>query len=222
MNLAPSGRTPLISDMPDASPTASSHPQVCQRELGHGLCPRPVNSSSWRAPSARTIPPPLDRLQLVIDDAVTWVPHLPEQHLPATTRTPQRITPRTGQHALTVGLPRRDTIRPLDEPTQRHHQRGEHPLHLLGFARGMETIITYAVKPFRQNMLPHSTDKRQRRNLFLLPLLGLVIVIPIPHSLPIVAQDASEGDRGADDVFRQVVCQAFPARRHLTLLQVRH
>jgi hypothetical protein len=29
--LAPSGRTLLISDMPDASPTASSHPQVCQR-----------------------------------------------------------------------------------------------------------------------------------------------------------------------------------------------
>jgi len=29
-NLAPSGRTLLIS-VPDASPTASSHPQVCQR-----------------------------------------------------------------------------------------------------------------------------------------------------------------------------------------------
>src|SRR5437879_398339 len=33
MNLAPSGRTLLISDVPDASPTTSSHPQVCQREL---------------------------------------------------------------------------------------------------------------------------------------------------------------------------------------------
>jgi len=31
MYLAPSGRTLLIYDMPDASPTASSHPQVCQR-----------------------------------------------------------------------------------------------------------------------------------------------------------------------------------------------
>src|SRR5262249_16509989 len=81
------------------------------------------------------------------------MPHLPKQHLPTTTRTPQRITPRTGQHAITVGLLRHDTIRPLDQPTQRHHQRGEHPLHLLGLARGMETIITYAVKPFRQNML---------------------------------------------------------------------
>jgi hypothetical protein len=29
-HLAPSGRTLLISDVPDASPTASSHPQVCQ------------------------------------------------------------------------------------------------------------------------------------------------------------------------------------------------
>ena len=30
MNLAPSGRTLLIYDVPDASPTASSHPQFCQ------------------------------------------------------------------------------------------------------------------------------------------------------------------------------------------------
>jgi hypothetical protein len=29
--LAPSGRTLLISDVPDASPMVSSHPQVCQR-----------------------------------------------------------------------------------------------------------------------------------------------------------------------------------------------
>ena len=28
--LAPSGRTLLISDVPDAAPTGSSHPQVCQ------------------------------------------------------------------------------------------------------------------------------------------------------------------------------------------------
>jgi hypothetical protein len=42
VNLAPSGRTLLISDVSDASPTASSHPQVCQRELCHGLCPSPV------------------------------------------------------------------------------------------------------------------------------------------------------------------------------------
>jgi hypothetical protein len=46
MNLAPSGRTLLISDVPEASPTASSHLQGCQHELGHGLCPIPVNSSS--------------------------------------------------------------------------------------------------------------------------------------------------------------------------------
>ena len=30
-NLALSGRTLLIYDVPDASPTASSHPQFCQR-----------------------------------------------------------------------------------------------------------------------------------------------------------------------------------------------
>src|SRR5467141_1886342 len=189
-NLAPSGRTLLIYDVPDASPTASSHPQFCQHELCHGLFPLPVCSCSRGAPSARTIPPMLDRLQLVIDHAVTWVPHLPEQHLPAATCTPQRITPCTGQHALTIGLLRRDAIRPLDQPTQRHHQRCEHPLHLLGFACGMQTIIAHAMEPFGQNMLHHSTNERQRRDLLLLPLLGLVIVLPIPHPLPIVAQDA--------------------------------
>jgi hypothetical protein len=153
MHLAPSGRTLLISDVPDASPTASSHLQGCQHELCHGLCPIPVNSSFWRAPSARTIPPTLDRLHLVIDHAVTRMPHLPQQHLPAATRTLQRITPCTGPHALTIGLLRHDAIRALDQPTECYHQRGEHPLHFLGLARGMQPIITNAVKPFGQNML---------------------------------------------------------------------
>src|SRR5215510_795838 len=93
--LAPSEQTLLIADVPDASTTASSHPQVCQRKLCHGLYPSLVRASSWRAPSARTIPPPLDPLQLVIDDAVTRMPHRPQYHLPAATHTPQRITPRT-------------------------------------------------------------------------------------------------------------------------------
>jgi DNA invertase Pin-like site-specific DNA recombinase len=70
-NLAPPGRTLLISDVSDVFPTAASYLQVYQRELWHSLCPIPVSSSSWRASSARTIPPPLDRLQLVIDHAVT-------------------------------------------------------------------------------------------------------------------------------------------------------
>src|SRR5216684_5270002 len=116
-NIAPSGRTLLIYDVPDASPTASSHPQVCQRELCHGLCPSPVRSSSWGAPSARTITPTLDRLQLVIDDTITRMPHLPEHHLPVATRTPQRITPRTGQHTIAGGLLRHNAIGPLDQPT---------------------------------------------------------------------------------------------------------
>jgi hypothetical protein len=46
LHLAPSGRTLLLSDVPDASPTASSHLQGCQHELCHGLCPITVNSSS--------------------------------------------------------------------------------------------------------------------------------------------------------------------------------
>src|SRR5215470_4640843 len=97
-------------------------------------------------------------MQFVVDHAVTWMPHFPEHHLPATPHTTERITPRTGQHASAGGLLRHDTIRPLDQPTQRHHQRGEHPLHLLGLARGMETIIADAMKPFRQNMLYHPPD----------------------------------------------------------------
>src|SRR6516165_9165413 len=201
------------------SSTSLSHPQSRQRELDHGLRPLPVLSASWRATSSRAITSPLDRIQFVIDHTVTWMPHLPEHHLPATPRTPERITTRTGQHASAVGLLHRDTIRPFDQPTQRHHQRCEHPLHLRGLARGMEPIIADAVKPFRQNMLYHPPDEGQRRDLFLLPLLGLVIVVPIPHPLPIVAQDTSEGDRGADDVFRQVVRQPLAPSRDLALFQ---
>src|SRR5215470_7684556 len=220
VNLAPFGRTLLISDVLDTFPTASSYPQVCQHELCHGLCPIPVRSSSWGTPSAWTIPPPLDRLHLVIDDAGTRMPHLPQPHLPATPRTTERITTRTGQHASAVGLLHHNTIRPFDQPTQRHHQCGEHPLHFLDLARGMQPIIADAMEPFRQNMLHHPTDERQRRYLFLLPLFSLVIVVPIPPPLPIVAQDASEGDRGADDVFRQVVRQPLTPSRDFPLFQV--
>src|SRR5215475_6875562 len=122
-----------------------------------------------------------------------------------TTPTAQRITPRTGEDTLTVGLPCRDTILPFDQPPECYHQPCEHLLHLLGLTRGMETIIANAVKPFRQNMLCHPPDKREGRDLFFLPLLGFVIVIPIAHPLPIIAQDASQGDRGTHDIFRQVV-----------------
>jgi hypothetical protein len=66
----------------------------------------------------------------------------------------------------------------------------------------METIIANAVKPFGQNMLDHPPDTREGRDLFFLPLLGLVIVLPIAHPLPIIAQDTAEGDRGTHDVFR--------------------
>src|SRR6266478_8250589 len=186
--------------MPGASPTLPST-QSCQRELSHGLFPIPVRSRVWCDTTTETITPSLDLAQFVIDHAVTRVPHLPQDHLPATPSTPQRITPRTGEHTSAVG-PRRDAIRPPEQSTQRHHQRGEHPLHFLGLTRGMQPIIANAMKTFGQNMLHHPTDERQRRDLFLLTLLGLVVVIPIPHLLPIVAQDASEGDRGADEIGR--------------------
>src|SRR5882724_10444536 len=218
--LAPCGRTLLVHHMPGAPPTSPSK-QSCQRELSHGLCPIPVRSSVWGDTAPGTITPALDLMQFVIDHPVTRVPHLPQDHLPATPSTPQRVTPRTGEHTLAVG-PHRDTIRPPEQPTQRHHQRGKQPLHLLGLTRGVQTIITNAVKTFGQNMLHHPTDKRERRDLFLLTLLGLVIVIPIAHPLTIVAQDASEGDRGTDDVFRQVVRQPLSASRDLALLQVCH
>src|SRR6516162_952533 len=153
---------------------------------------------------------------------LTRVPHLPEEHGPATTPTAQRITPRTGEDTLTVSLSRRDPIRPFDQPPERDHQPCEHLLHLLGLTRGMEPVITNTMEPFRQNMLYHPPDERQCRDLFLLTLLGLVIIVPIAHPLPVVAQDAPQGDRGTDDVFRQVVCQPLATRRDLALFQVGH
>src|SRR5437763_1145580 len=59
------------------------------------LRPLPVLSASWRATSSRAITSSLDRLQFVIDHTVTWMPHFPEHHLPATPRTTERITTRT-------------------------------------------------------------------------------------------------------------------------------
>src|SRR6266436_6602 len=202
------------------SATSPSNPQSRQCELYQGLVPIPVRSSVWRDTAAGTITPTLDLMQFVIDHAVTWVPHLPKHHLPATPRTTERITPRTGPHAITVSLLRHDAIRSLDQPTQCHHQHGEQPLHLLDFARGMQPIITNTMEPFRQNRLYHPPDAGQRRDLFLLPLLGLVIVVPVPHPLPVVAQDAPQGDRGTDDVFRQGIRQPLATRRDLPLFQV--
>src|SRR4029434_3920939 len=157
---------------------------MCQCTLCHERVSLPPRTRVWGEPAARTIPPAFDGLQFVIDHAITWVPHLPEDHVPAATPTAQRITPRTGEDTLTVGVSHRDTIRPLAQPPERYHQPCEHLLHLLGLTRGMEPVIANAVKPFRQNMLDHPPDKREGRDLFLLPLLGLVIVVPIPHPLP--------------------------------------
>src|SRR5438132_13003444 len=50
--LAPSGRTLLIYDAPDTSPTTPSYQQFCQRELCHGFFSIPINSRSWGAPSS--------------------------------------------------------------------------------------------------------------------------------------------------------------------------
>jgi hypothetical protein len=69
-------------------------------------------------------------------------------------------------------------------------------------------------------MLYHPTDEGQCRDLFLLTLLRLMIVVPIPHPLSVVAQDAPQRDRGADNVFRQVIRQPLATRRDLSLFQI--
>src|SRR5215471_11013977 len=85
----------------------------------------PARAVSWPLPYPRQLQllegslgtdhtAPLERLQLVIDDPITRMPHLPQQHLPAAPRTPQRIMPRTGQHAIAIGLLHHDAIRPLN------------------------------------------------------------------------------------------------------------
>ena len=104
VKLAPCGRTFLIRHMPGAPPTLPST-QSCQRELSHGLFPIPVRSSVWWDTATGTITPSLDLAQFVIDHAVTRGPHLPQDHLPATPSTPQRITPRTGEPTIAGGHP---------------------------------------------------------------------------------------------------------------------
>src|SRR5207247_410930 len=89
IKLAPCGRTLLVHHMPGAPPTSPSK-QSCQRELSHGLCPIPVRSSVWGDTAPGTITPALDLMQFVIDHPVTRVPHLPQDHVPATPSTPQR------------------------------------------------------------------------------------------------------------------------------------
>src|SRR6266852_4388138 len=112
MYLAPCGRTFLVHYVPGSLPTSPANPQSCQRELSHGLFPIPVRSRVWRETAAGTITPTLDLMQFVIDHAGTWVPHLPAHHRPATTRTTEWLTPRTGKHAITGGLLHRDALRP--------------------------------------------------------------------------------------------------------------
>src|SRR5262249_61685837 len=87
-------------------------------------------------------------------------------------------------------------------------------------SRGMPSIITNTMEPFGQDMLHHPPNERQCRDLSLLPLLGLVIVVPIPHPLPVVAQDAPQGNRRTDDVFRQGIRSSLAARWDLPLFHI--
>src|SRR4051794_2238325 len=147
--LTPCGRTLFLRHVSDTPP--SSHLSSCQCKLHHGRVSLPTRSRAWGEPAAWTIAPAFDGLPLVIDHDLTWVPHRPEDHVPSTTHTAQRITPRTGEDTLTVGLPRRETRRPVAQPPERSHQPGAHLLHLLGLPRGMEPVIAHAVNPLRQH-----------------------------------------------------------------------
>src|SRR5439155_13855904 len=110
LKLAPCGRTVLVHHVPGSLPTSPSNPQSCQCELSHELFPIPVSAHVWGDTAAGTITPSLDLVQFVIDHAITWMPHFPDHHLPATPSTTKRITPRTDKHARAVGCLRRDTI----------------------------------------------------------------------------------------------------------------
>src|SRR5207249_1917095 len=93
IKLAPCGRTVLVHHVPGSLPTSPSNPQSCQCELSHELFPIPVSAHVWGDTAAGTITPSLDLVQFVIDHAITWMPHFPEHHLPATPSTTERITP---------------------------------------------------------------------------------------------------------------------------------
>jgi hypothetical protein len=70
--------------------------------------------------------------------------------------------------------------------------------------RGLEAIIADTLKPFREDVLDHATDKRERIDRFHLPSLGFVLLIPIRDVAAGVLDNPPHGNRGTGDILRDI------------------
>ena len=86
------------------------------------------------------------------------------------------------------------------------------------FTRRMQTVIPDPVKPFGQHMLHHAANKSEHRQLRYFTLTALMVVVPIPHVLPVRTQEAPKRDRRAHHVLGQLISQTLTTARDLPLL----
>jgi hypothetical protein len=84
----------------------------------------------------------------------------------------------------------------------------------------MQAVVSDPLESFGQDMLDHASDEAEDVEGFLFDFPGLMIAVPVLNGLSVVAQDASDADGGADDVFGEVVGQSLSAGRDLSGLDV--
>jgi hypothetical protein len=79
-----------------------------------------------------------------------------------------------------------------------------HVLELGKRLGGLYTVIADTLKTFGKDMLHHTADERVDVDAFPFHPLALVRTVVIGDAVAIIAIDASERDRRADDIFRQI------------------
>lgn len=83
----------------------------------------------------------------------------------------------------------------------------------------VQSVISYSVKPFWQDVLNHPSHELECREGFMLDLSCFVVPIPVADRFAVIAFNPSHRDGWRDDILGQVLCQALSSGRHLSGLK---
>jgi hypothetical protein len=150
------------------------------------------------------------------------MPEPPDSHVAVTVWTAQGGAPGAPLVTLAGGQRGDDLDRSLDDAL--HLRQGlVHPvLELCTRLGGLYPVIADTWKTFGTDMLHHTADERVDVDSFPFHPLALVRTGVIGDAGAIIAIDAPERDRRADDLFRQIGGEALGACRDISFLHVRH
>ncbi len=84
----------------------------------------------------------------------------------------------------------------------------------------VEAVISDSVKSFWQDVLDHSSHELECRESFMFDLFCFVISIPVADRIAVIVFDASDRDRGGNDIFCQILSQPLSPWWYISGLKI--